>query len=190
MSTLMRRVLGLAMLFSLCVGGRASSAQLKDEQYDRFYARYVGRYTVNLAKSRYFGERPKEPPSHTYDAIAGRRGIHLPSLRSSISTSAARREWEASCITTNLDRAERLVGGSAFHPIRFDRFDCYISRNRQRIELTVSTLEVQGPPGQDANPNLRREDRCLDVSCSSLGVFCCFHSPFRPSRSVATSPAS
>jgi hypothetical protein len=75
MSTSARCTLALVLLFSLGVA-RRPSAQLKDDQYDRFYARYVGHYTVNLAKSRYIKrEAPKEPPSHTYSAIAGKKGI-------------------------------------------------------------------------------------------------------------------
>lgn len=75
MFTSRRRAPALLALFSLCVA-TGVSAQLKDDQYDRFYARYVGHYTVNLAKSRYIKrEAPKEPPSHTYSAIVGKKGI-------------------------------------------------------------------------------------------------------------------
>jgi len=75
MSTMMRRMLGLVMLLSLCVVVRVS-ADLKGDQFDRFYKRYVGTWKVNVAKSQYMvGEPPKEAPSHTYSAIPGRKAI-------------------------------------------------------------------------------------------------------------------
>ncbi len=75
MSTPMRRVLGLIILFTLCIAGRAS-ADLDNAAYERFYNRYVGKWKANVAKSRYLvGEPPKEAPSHTYGVIPGRKGI-------------------------------------------------------------------------------------------------------------------
>lgn len=75
MSTVVRYMIGLVMLF--CIGAAIPvSAELKDDQHQRFYARYVGKWRANVAKSVYLvGKPPQEAPSHTYSAVPGKKGI-------------------------------------------------------------------------------------------------------------------
>jgi hypothetical protein len=73
MFTPTRRMLGLIVLFAVCIAGRVS-ANLDNEAYERFYGRYVGKWKANVAKSRYLVGEPEER-SHTYSAIPGHKGI-------------------------------------------------------------------------------------------------------------------
>ncbi len=75
MSTPTRRMLGLTVLFALCIAGPVS-ADLKSDAYERFYNRYVGKWKANIEKSRYIVDGPpKEAPSHNYVAMADKKGI-------------------------------------------------------------------------------------------------------------------
>ena len=68
-------MIGLIALFATGVAGGVS-AELKDDAYERFYARYLGTWKANVAKSRYLvGEAPKEGNTFTYGAVPGRKAI-------------------------------------------------------------------------------------------------------------------
>src|SRR5580765_4878669 len=73
MSTRVFRMLGLTVLFTVCIAGRVS-AELDNAAYERFYSRYVGTWKLNTAKSRVLiGQR--EERTFTYVAIPGHKGI-------------------------------------------------------------------------------------------------------------------
>ena len=77
----MRRVLHVLLL---CVIGaisfyavvHAASAQLTDEQFARFYARYTGKWKANNVKSIYLkGATPQQPSRYEYVPIPGKRAM-------------------------------------------------------------------------------------------------------------------
>ena len=127
MSTPMRHLFGLIVLFTFCNAGRAF-ADLKEDAYERFYNRYVGTWKANIAKSRYLiGETPKEPRSHTYSAIPGRKGIryngdaiHLldgkeyPTSTKNSSSTVIREVLDEFTIVTTTKRNGRVTGRNTF----------------------------------------------------------------------------
>ena len=75
MSTRVFRMLGLTVLFTVCIAGRVS-AELENAAYERFYSRYVGTWKLNTAKSRVHDRRTAEGGTlFTYVAIPGQKGI-------------------------------------------------------------------------------------------------------------------
>jgi hypothetical protein len=67
-------------LVSLCIVSfyaviHAASAQLTDEQFARFYARYTGNWRPNNAKSIFLKGAPPPVRTYSYGPIPGKRAI-------------------------------------------------------------------------------------------------------------------
>jgi len=76
----MRYTLRYLTLISLCavslyVVVHATSAQLPDEQFARFYARFTGKWKPNYAKSIYLKGAPPPVRTYAYGPIPGTRAV-------------------------------------------------------------------------------------------------------------------
>ena len=106
----MRRMLRYLTLFSICAVSfcavvHAASAQLTDEQFARFYARYTGRWRPNNAKSIFFKGTPPPARTYSYGPITGERAIKYNDVVHTLDG----REWPVSSRETERTVAREVL---------------------------------------------------------------------------------
>ena len=135
----MRRTLRYLTLFWLCVAsfyavGHAASAQLTDEQFARFYARFTGKWKANNAKSIVFKGEPPPAVTSSYAPIPGKRAIKY---NNDVVHTLDGREWPVSSKQTG-DTVAREV---------LDEFTV-ANTLRQNGRITLRNTTVLSPDGK------------------------------------------